>query len=278
MSKEDECARKREVDRKVRTIKRSSDLPPRPPPVVGFADVYTGGFVDEFHTHDRAQLAIYQAGSVTISIPDSIFVLCPGQAMWMPANTLHQSICRTDLMFQVIYVDPILSGADLECKVFDASTLVQGLVDEIVAMKSDFTMDARMSTIAALLLEEVRRAPRLADRVHLPADSRLRRVCEAVMAQPGDRHDIDFWAREAGMSRRSFTRLFQQEMGAGFAAWRRRVRVIEAASRITAGETVAEVAFALGYDGLGSFSTMFRQVFGVSPSSLKARSLSLKRS
>ncbi len=251
-------------------MKRTADLPGRAPPVVGFGDCYVGGFVDELHAHDRGQLSVFLAGTVTVSTQNGSFVLCPGQGMWIPAGTLHQATCRTDLMFQVVYVDPCLTGNDLPCKTFDVSSLMRGLVDEIIAMNYEFAMDERMSAIARLLVDEVGRASRIAEPLLLPQDHRLRRVCEAVTARPGDCHDIDYWAREAGMARRTFTRLFQQEMGMGFAAWRRRVRVTEAASRIAAGQSVAEVAFALGYENAGSFSTMFHRTSGVTPRTLRS--------
>ncbi|GBQ66598.1 AraC family transcriptional regulator [Ameyamaea chiangmaiensis NBRC 103196] len=251
-------------------MKRTADLPRCPPPVVGFADCYTGGFVDGFHTHDRGQLSVFLGGTVTVSTRNSSFVLCPGQGLWLPANTLHQAVCRTDLAFQVVYVDPTFSGADLPCKMFDVSSLLQGLVDEIVAMRYEFAMDDRMSTIARLLIDELRRAPQIAERLLLPTDQRLRRVCEAITAAPGDSHAIDYWAREAGMARRTFTRLFQAEMGMGFATWRRKVRVLEASSRIAAGQSIAEIAFDLGYGNAGSFSTMFHRASGVAPRTLRA--------
>ncbi|GBR03698.1 AraC family transcriptional regulator [Acetobacter oeni] len=250
-------------------MKRTADLPRHPPPVVGFADSYASGFVDGSHAHDRGQLSVFLAGSVTISTQSGSFVPRAGQGMWIPAGTVHQAACRTGLTFQVIYIDPGLAGPDLPCKMFDVSSLMRGLVDEIIAMRFEFAMDDRMSAIARLLVDEIGRAPRIAERLLLPTDHRLRRVCEAITARPGDCRDIDHWAREAGMARRTFTRLFQREMGMGFAAWRRRVRVIEGASRIAAGQSVAEVAFDLGYDNAGSFSTMFHRTFGVTPRALR---------
>ncbi|NHO33843.1 AraC family transcriptional regulator [Acetobacter fallax] len=259
-------------------MKRTADLPRNPPPVVGFADCYVGGLVDRFHTHDRAQLSVFLSGSVTINTQDESFVLRPGQGLWLPANTLHEATCRTDLMFQVIYVDSCLTSADnLSCKMFDASFLIRGLVDEIIAMRFSFVMDDRMSVIARLLVDEIGRAPRIADRLLFPSDHRLRRVCEAIIARPGNRHDIDYWATQAGMARRTFTRLFQVEMGMGFAAWRRRVRVVEGAARIAAGQSIAEVAFDLGYDNAASFSTMFHRTFGVAPRTLRSGSSSTSR-
>jgi len=261
------------------TMKRTSDLPLHPPPVVGFEDYYAGGFVDGFHTHDRAQLSVFLAGSVTVNTHDESFVLRPGQALWLPANTVHQATCRTDLLFQVIYVDPGFTGAaDLPCKMFEASSLIRGLIDAIIAMSFEFAMDERMLTIGRLLIDEIGRVPRIADRLLFPSDPRLRRVCEAIIAHPGNSRDIDYWAREAGMARRTFTRLFQQEMGLGFAAWRRRVRVVEAASRIATGQSIAEVAFDLGYDNASSFSAMFHKTFGVAPRTLRASPTSAIRS
>lgn len=251
-------------------MKRTTDLPQRPPPVVGFGDHYAAGFVDQPHTHDRGQVSVILAGTVTINTDEGSFALQPNHGIWIPPGTLHQAICRIDTLFQVVYVDPGFAGVDLSTRMFEASALLRGLVDEIVAMRFDFTMDDRMSTIGRLLIDEIGRAPWITDRLPFPADYRLRRVCEMIVADPGDSHDLDFWAREAGMARRTFTRLFQLELGMGFAAWRRRVRVTEAASRIVAGQSIAEVAFDLGYDNASSFSMMFHRTFGAPPRTLRS--------
>ena len=219
-------------------MKRSADLPGHSPPVVGFADCYVGGFVDGFHTHDRGQLSLFLAGTVTVSTRDSSFVLSPGQCLWLPANTLHQASCRTDLMFQVVYVEPDLSKTDLPPKMFDASSLLRGLVDEIVTMKYDFIMDERMSAIAQLLIDEIRRAPRIAERVLLPKDHRLRRVCEAITATPGDSHDIVDWALEGRIVLRTFITQFLLVTGMSFSTLQLWVSVLFVAFRISAGQYV----------------------------------------
>ncbi|MFT4075468.1 MAG: helix-turn-helix transcriptional regulator [Asticcacaulis sp.] len=251
-------------------MKRTADLPRKSPPVVGFEDRYTAGFVDEAHAHDRTQLSIVLSGSLTVNTDEASFVLNPGQGMWIPAGLVHRAICRAESAFQVLYFDPEFSEVDIPCRMFEVSALLRGLIDEIVAMRYEFVMDERMLTIAKLLVGEIERAPRVANRTPFPSDYRLRRVCEAIITSPGDSRDIDHWAREAGMSRRTFTRVFQTELGMGFAAWRRRVRVIEGTARINAGQSIAEVAFDLGYDNPGSFSTMFRRVFGVPPHALRS--------
>ncbi len=49
----------------------------------------------------------------------------------------------------------------------------------------------------------------------MPKDRRLVRVCRELIADPADQRDLDELARVAGMSRRTFTRLFRAETGAG---------------------------------------------------------------
>jgi AraC-like DNA-binding protein len=50
-----------------------------------------------------------------------------------------------------------------------------------------------------------------------------------------------------------------------FAAWRQHVRLLEAISRMAAGETVSSTAFAVGYSSQSAFSAMFQREFGATP-------------
>jgi len=45
-----------------RPMKRSTDYPLELRPVMGFEDDYPAGFVDPFHSHDRAQLSYANSG------------------------------------------------------------------------------------------------------------------------------------------------------------------------------------------------------------------------
>ena len=85
-------------------MKRSADIPRPAPPVVGFADSYTGGFVDGFPTPDRGPPSLLLSGSVTVHTPDRSFVLGGRQGLWIPADTPDPSLCRTALQFSGGYI------------------------------------------------------------------------------------------------------------------------------------------------------------------------------
>jgi len=104
-----------------------------------------------------------------------------------------------------------------------------------------------------------------------PGDSRLRRIAEALLATPGDPRPAAEWARWAGLSSRSLSRLFGAETGMSFAQWRQLARLHAAVERLAAGQAVGEVAWSLGYESPSSFASAFRTVFGETPSGYSSR-------
>jgi AraC-like DNA-binding protein len=51
-----------------------------------------------------------------------------------------------------------------------------------------------------------------------------------------------------------------------FAEWRQQACLSVALPKLAAGEAITTIAYDLGYDGPGNFSTMFKRVLGVAPS------------
>ena len=105
----------------------------------------------------------------------------------------------------------------------------------------------------------------------MPQDPRLLRVCHMLIDNPADPRDLDAWASVAAMGRRTFTRAFRRETGAGLATWRQQVRLMAAIPKLEAGQPVTTVAFDVGYDSPSAFAAMFHSVFGLAPSAFIAR-------
>src|SRR3546814_4483052 len=72
--------------------------------------------------------------------------------------------------------------------------------------------------------------------------TRLRNICEAILADPSDGRTIDQWARTVGMSRRALTRNFRLQTGLSLAVWRQQARLEAASARLRMGEPVTRVA------------------------------------
>jgi AraC-like DNA-binding protein len=99
----------------------------------------------------------------------------------------------------------------------------------------------------------------------MPSDRRLRRIADALLADPADNASIAEWARRFGLSERTLSRLMFRDTGMTFGRWRRQCHIMLAIERLSQGKAVQTVAFDLGYESAGAFSTMFRKTLGVSP-------------
>ena len=152
------------------------------------------------------------------------------------------------------------------CRVIGVSLLLHALLLEAVDLPAEYALDGRDGRVMALLLDEIAAMPALALNTPLPRDPRLARLCRALIAAPALEIDIDAMAHKAGMSRRSFTRLFRQQTGMSFSAWRQQACLLAALTRLGGGESITQVALDLGYSSPSAFTAAFRRVLGAAPS------------
>ncbi|WP_150678180.1 helix-turn-helix domain-containing protein [Pandoraea pneumonica] len=126
------------------------------------------------------------------------------------------------------------------------------------------TSDHAKEALSILLVPELRAAPAspLALSVDMPSqNSRLGPLCDAVLREPTRSHTPVEAAAAAGISTRTMSRLFNQELGASMANWRRDVQIATALCALENGQSVSDVADALGFRG-SAFSTFFKTKLG----------------
>jgi AraC-like DNA-binding protein len=102
----------------------------------------------------------------------------------------------------------------------------------------------------------------------------LRRAHDLIDRDYAERLDLDALAGEAGYSKYHFARTFAAAYGETPRAYLTRRRVERAKNLLrTANLSVTEVCFLVGFESLGSFSSLFRRLVGHSPSGYRASSL-----
>jgi AraC-like DNA-binding protein len=90
-------------------------------------------------------------------------------------------------------------------------------------------------------------------------------MANRLMADASDRTTIPEWARIVGMSERTLCRLLSKETGMSFGRWRQQFQIMLALDRLSEGDSIQTVAFALGYESSSAFVTMFRKTLGKPP-------------
>ena len=145
------------------------------------------------------------------------------------------------------------------------SPLLRLLLDQAVDLPALYDVEGRDGKLMALLIAEIAAMPRL-HRTRRCPKTRAWRACLRLFAAPSIGASLDEMAADAGMSRRTFTRLFRAQTGASFAAWRQQVCLQAAIARLTQGQSVTRVALDLGYASPSAFASAFRRVLGATPS------------
>jgi AraC-like DNA-binding protein len=186
----------------------------------------------------------------------------------VPAGEMHEIRHCGAVAMRTLYVDRAVADAlSRRCCVVEVLPLLRELILAATAQDPDLPdPSGRYPLLEQLILHELAAMPAMPLNLPLPRDRRLAVICEALMAAPERRDTLDEWADRVGASRRTLARHFQAETGMSFATWRQQLRLIEALTRLAAGQPVTLVAQDLGYDSPSAFTAMFHRTLGRAPS------------
>lgn len=239
--------------------------------VVALGRLYPSGFRVQPHSHTKTQLWCARRGVVLVSTASGRWMIPPGHGLLIPAGLEHFTEMISEVHMHSIYVDPSVIGPHGP-RVLEVTALAGSLMEELVLSDEKPLSQRRKRLIMELLLDEIGHLPERPLGLPFPGDVRLSRLCRHFLKSPAANAGIDDWARELGMSRRSFTRLFRAETGVSFVTWRQQACIFASLPRLAAGEPVTNVALDAGYENIAAFTTMFRRMLGSSPSTyLKSR-------
>lgn len=234
-------------------------------PVLVHAHHYAGNHHVSEHKHSRAQLVHPVSGVVVVSTRVGRWLVPPDHALWIPAGIRHSADMIGPVDMYSAYLRPdAIPGLPSHLHVTGMTRLMQSLIEQALRIGPEES-DKRAGLILQLLVLEIPRLPARSLGLPLPSHSGLVDLCREFIAAPSPRLEIDHWARQTGMSRRSFTRLFRQQTGLSLSAWRQQACVMAALPRLAAGAPVTSVALDLGYDSIAAFTTMFARVLGAPP-------------
>ena len=105
----------------------------------------------------------------------------------------------------------------------------------------------------------------------LPPARHLLRAKDLADARYFEPLDVDDLARVAALSRAHFSREFRRAFGESPHAYLQTRRLERAASLLRSTDrSVAEVCFSVGLQSVGSFTTSFKQTFGMTPTAYRA--------
>lgn len=218
------------------------------------------------HAHDWHQLAYAVDGTLTVSLDRQTLVVSPDQAVWLPTGVSHAVGSLLGAEFRSLWIANEAGGSlPSSPTVLAVSPLLKALIVEAADIDGKRLADGYPDRIAAMILDQLGRAPKLASALPLPKDRRLLELCETLYLDPSDEKTAEQWAKQFGMSSRTLTRRFEAELGMTLRSWKRKLRLFRAIELLGGGLSVTATAMELGYGSASAFVFAFRSELGCSP-------------
>lgn len=235
-------------------------------PVISFCTEVKDAGCAASHAHPRAQVIFASRGVMRVITQKNTWLVPPSQAVWVPPQTEHQVYFPGAVSIRNLFIDPA-AAAPLpdQCMVFNVTPLLCELILRAGEADGNYTADSPMARLMQVILDELQNIKSAPLNLPMSSDPRLRKVMDALIRAPDDSRTLDEWAQTAGAAARTLARLFIQETGMTFGAWRAQLRLLEAIDRLSQGQSVTRVAFDLGYQNLSAFIAMFRKTLGTTP-------------
>lgn len=240
--------------------------PKRGVSVAALAYDYPSGFQVLEHAHGSDQLIYAISGLMEVSSDQSMWLIPPHFALWIPARTRHRIRMPGPVSMRTLYLRTGLTmRLEPRCAVLYVTPLLRELIVETVRVSQLRARNRYECALRDLLISQLLRASPLPTFVTLPRGARALAVAQAVLRNPAASKTMAALCAEACVSVRTIERVFRKEIGMDFESWRRQVRLTKAVELLVSGFSIKEVAYKIGYCQSSAFVEMFRRAFGTTP-------------
>lgn len=240
--------------------------PKRGVSVASLAYEYPRGFRVPEHAHGSDQLIYATRGAMEVSAGQSVWLIPPHFALWIPARTCHRIQMPGPVSMRTLYLRRgLASPFSAGCVVLHVTPFLRELIVEAVRLGQLRTRNRHERALRDLLILHLKTASPMPTFVTLPKERRALAIAEAVMTDPAQLKPLAALCANVGVSVRTIKRAFRKDVGTDFESWRRQVRLMKAVELLVSGCSIKEVAFAVGYRQSSAFVEMFRRTFGTTP-------------
>jgi AraC-like DNA-binding protein/mannose-6-phosphate isomerase-like protein (cupin superfamily) len=218
------------------------------------------------HSHRRAQLLAVTSGSIAVTVQGSAFVAPPERAVWVPANTVHETRHLASTRLHTLYVATDgLAGLPTRTSVVQVSPLMRELINVLITRPRHYGEEGADGRIVSVLLDQLAGAAALPLQLPMPKSELLLSIATRLLERPADAQPIGALAGALRISPRTLERQFKAETGITLRSFRRQAKLLRALELLSSHMTVSDVSDALGFGEPSAFIAMFRSAFGVTP-------------
>jgi AraC-like DNA-binding protein len=234
-------------------------------PVISFAASIYNNKCTGPHAHPRGQIMYAREGVMKVITQQQVWMVTPMQAIWVPAMEMHEVCFLNHVEVRDLFLDPsITTHLPATSFAFDVTSFFKELMARITKIDWNQPLTDSEYRIVQVLLDEISVLPPATLKLPVGKDEKIHTVTDYLIRFMTDM-SLEDAAALARISPRTLSRSFVNETGMTYPDWCTKLKLLEAISRLQAGETIAQVAVDLGYESTSAFTFMFRKSMGKPP-------------
>lgn len=217
------------------------------------------------HTHREGQLLYPSQGASLVETEGRVIRVSPDRAAWIPANVPHAVLMNRTYRYHSLYIDNNFYEGD-QLAVILVRPLLRELIVDVCSWSDGQSEVEQWHRKAHVIVDELRRAPRLETGIQVPDDPRIGPICRELEGDPSNVLSLDEWASKVAASTKTIQRVFMARTGLSFQQWRNYVRMTRALELHGLGMRQLDIAMAVGYSTEGAYAQAFKKFYGYPPS------------
>jgi AraC-like DNA-binding protein/quercetin dioxygenase-like cupin family protein len=227
----------------------------------------------ERHRHALHQIVYPSSGAVSVTTPAGTWITPANRAIWIPAGCWHEHRFHGHTQFHGVALDPArYRPVPAAPAVLAVNPLMRELI--IACSQSAETGTDEHHRMLAVLHDQLRTTS-LGEPLWIPTpvDGRLREACALIADSLREPLTLQQIGHRIGISQRTLSRLFSDELAMTFPQWRTQLRLQRALVLLAQRRDVTWVASECGWATPSAFIDTYRRAFGHTPGRLAAEAL-----
>lgn len=219
----------------------------------------------ERHRHPQHQIVYPSSGAVSVTTPTGTWTTPINRAIWIPAGVWHEHRFHGYTQFHGVALDPErYRRGPVTPSVLAINPLMRELI--IVCSQADMPDADEHHRMLAVLHDQLQTTD-LGEPLWIPspADHRLQRACALIADNLTAPLTLRQIGNRVGVSQRTLSRLFGDELGMTYPQWRTQLRLQHAVMLLAEQRDVTSVAIDCGWATPSAFIDTYRRAFGHTP-------------
>jgi len=229
------------------------------------------GSHDMQHQHSWHQILYPLKGMLKTQSDDVQFYLPHHRALFIPADTVHESWVLNKTTMLGIYLKPNKNREiPNTSRVIEVSNFFRELIlhlQSVVVITEKESQE--QSRLIDVLYDQIWLDQAIELQMPMPKDRRLMPIVNALLENPSNELTLKNWSVYVGASERTLSRLFKNEVQLSYPLWRQKLRLIASLHLLEQDMTVQNAAHQVGYYSCSAFIEAFKQTFKLTPQQYK---------